>query len=54
MEETEDSLYQYRNWKLSLGVEGGSKEKDMKEGAVMRARLQKGWRMEQEMDEVEL
>ena len=30
MEETEeDSMCQYGNWKLSLGVEGSSKEKDM-------------------------
>lgn len=29
MEETEDSMFQYGNWKLSLGVEGSSEEKDM-------------------------
>lgn len=29
MEETEDSMCRYRNWKLSLGVEGNSKEKEM-------------------------
>lgn len=29
MEEIEDSMCQYGNWKLSLGVEGSFKEKDM-------------------------
>lgn len=29
MEETEDSMCQCGNWKLSLGVAGSSKEKDM-------------------------
>lgn len=29
MEETEDSTCQCGNWKLSLGVESSSKEKDM-------------------------
>lgn len=55
MEEPEDGVCQYGDWKLSLGNEASCKKKDVNgRSSQGNKTVQKGWRMKWEMDKVEL
>lgn len=55
MEEPEDGVCQYGDWKLSIGAEASCKKKDVNGRSSQENKtVQKGWRMKWEMDKVEL